>query len=173
MPRLSFTLILGALLGSAHAADFSIEDESLRPVPAAVARALRVQIRGTDYKECAMGKFVGAAVDLTGDGREDGWIAKTADGCAWGAASAKIWVLKKERNAYRMVLYYGGQGVTLQKSKTNSLRDLVIASGTAGHYGETAFKFDGRQYKEFKSCAIDLQDPVENKRHPDGTCHAS
>lgn len=173
MTRLSFTLILGAMLSSGHAADFSIEDESLRPVPAAVARALRVQIRGTDYKECARGKFIGALADLTGNGRNDGWIAKTADGCAWGAATAKIWILKKEQNEYRVVLYYGGQGVILQNSKTNGLRDLVIGSGTTGHYGETAFKFNGRQYKKSKSCAIDLQDPEESRRHPDGMCHVN
>lgn len=152
---------------------FGIEDENLRPVPAAVATALREHVRKTDYRECAQGDFVGSAVDLEGRGRKIDWIAKTADGCAWGAATAKIWVLKNDNVRYRVVLDSGGQVIVLLNSKTNGLRDLTMPSGTAGHYSDALLKFDGVQYKIFKSCAIDLQGTEEIKRHPDGRCHVN
>lgn len=145
----------------------------MRPVPPAIATALREDIRRTEYKECAEGEFVGSAVDLEGHNRRLDWIAKTADGCAWGAATAKIWVLKNDRSRYRIVLDSGGQGVVLLNSKTNGLRDLTMPGGAAGHYSDTLLKFDGRQYEVKRSCAIDLQDHEEIKRHPDGRCHLS
>lgn len=155
-----------------HAMDgFGIEDETLRKVPPAVASALRAHVRQTDYKNCAKGDFVGSAVDLDGDGHKLDWIAKTADGCAWGAATAKIWILKKYENRYRVVLDTGGQAIFLLSSKTDGLRDFTMPSGTAGHYSDALLKFDGSRYKIFKSCAIDLQNTDEIKKHPDGRCH--
>ncbi|WP_395399177.1 hypothetical protein ACHMW6_19800 [Pseudoduganella sp. UC29_106] len=151
--------------------DFGIEDINLRAVPRAVSKALSEHVRRTDYKECAQGKFVGTAVDLVGFGQKGDWIVKTADGCAWGAATAKIWVLKRENAGYRVVLDSGGQGVILLKSEANGLRDLRMPSGTAGHYSDAWLKFDGWRYKVHRSCAIDLQDAEELKVHPDGQCH--
>lgn len=169
---LSIAASLCVAASVAQAADaFGIEDDALRPVPAAAASALRAHVASTDYKDCAAGDFAGMSVNLAGRGRGDDWIAKTADGCAWGTATAKIWIVRKERGAYRLVLDYGGQGVVLRKATTNGLRDLTVFSGTAGHYAEAVFKFDGRSYQQFKSCAIDLQDPNERQRHPDGRCH--
>jgi hypothetical protein len=166
------SLLVSTALHPAHAKDdFGIEDENLRRVPPAVASALRAHVRQTDYKDCAQGEFVGSAVDLNGSGRKLDWIAKTANGCAWGAATAKIWILKNEKNHYRVVLDNGGQAVVLSNSKTNGLRDLSMPSGTAGHYSDSLLKFDGSRYKVFKSCAIDLQDAEEVKRHPDRQCH--
>lgn len=165
---------MSAALHPVHAEDgFGIEDDNLRPVPSAVAAALRMHLRNTDYKECANGKFIGSAVDLKGSARKLDWIAKTANGCAWGAATAKIWILKRDRARYRVVLDDGGQGVVLLNTKTNGLRDLRMPSGTAGHYSDAILKFDGRRYKVFRSCVIDLQDPEENRRHPDGQCHVN
>ena len=168
------SLVVCNALHQVHADDgFGIEDENLRAVPPAVATALRVHVRKTDYKDCAQGEFVGSAVDLEGSGRKLDWIAKTADGCAWGAATAKIWILKNEKTHYRVVLDDGGQGVVLSNSKTNGLRDLTMPSDTAGHYSDALIKFDGVRYKIFKSCAIDLQDTEEIKKHPDGQCHVN
>lgn len=151
--------------------DFGIEDDNLRRVPPAVASALRAHLRKTDYKDCAQGEFVGSSVDLDGGGHKLDWIAKTADGCAWGAATAKIWILKKYENRYRVVLDTGGQVVFMLNSKTNGLRDFTMPSGTAGHYSDALLKFDGLRYKVFKSCAIDLQNNDDIKKHPDGRCH--
>lgn len=125
---------------------------------------------GGEYRDCAKGKFVGSAVDLAGSGRKQDWIAKTADGCAWGVANAKIWVLKHDRTRYRVVLYYGGQAVVFLNAKTHGLHDLTMPSGTAGHYSDTLFKFDGVRYSVFRSFAIDLGNPEEIKQHPNYRC---
>jgi hypothetical protein len=153
--------------GSANASDFNIEDDTLLPLPPTALTAVRAHAMTTDYHECAAGEFIGAAVDLAGEGRKLDWVAKTADGCAWGASSAVIWVLRHEGATYRVVLYNGGQVVSLTDKKSNTLRDLEIASFTAGHYSETYFKFDGKRYKEFKSRNVNFQDPDECKRNPD------
>lgn len=173
-PILLATVAVCVALPRAHAEDtFGIEDENLRPVPAPVAAVLRTYLKNTDYEECATGKFKGVPVDLAGRGQESDWIAMTADGCAWGAATAKIWVLKRTKTAYRLVLDDAGQDVLLLKSKTNGHRDLRTASGTAGHYSEAVLRYDGQRYKLFKSCAIDLNDPMVDKLHPDGQCHVN
>lgn len=174
LPRVAASLVVCAALHPVHAEDgFGIEDDKLRPVPPAVARALRAHVSKTDYKDCAQGKFVGSTVDLKGRGRELDWIAKTADGCAWGAATARIWILKNEKTHYRVVLDDAGQGVVLLNSKTNGLRNLTMPSGTAGHYSDALLKFDGLRYAVFRSCAIDLQNTEEIRRHPDGQCHVN
>ena len=171
-PILAATVAVCAALQPACAEDsFGIEDENLRSVPASAAAVLRSHLMNTVYRECATGKFIGVRLALAGTGQESDWIAKTADGCAWGAATAKIWVLKKGKSGFQLVLDDGGQVVLLLKSKTNGLRDLKMASGTTGHYSESLLRFDGRQYKVFKSCEINLQDPNVSKSHPDGQCH--
>ncbi|MYN30288.1 hypothetical protein [Duganella levis] len=178
MTKLSYlSLIVMSFLVStafhqAHANDdFGIEDENLFAVPPAVATVLRAYVRQTDYKDCAQGEFIGIAVDLQGSGRKLDWIAKTANGCAWGVATAKIWILKNEKGRYRVVLDIGGQAVILSNSMTHGLRDITMPSGTAGHYSDTLLKFDGSSYKIFKSCSIDLQNPEVIKKHPDSQCH--
>ncbi len=174
LPLVAASLVVCSALHPVHAEDsFGIEDNKLRPVPAAVARALRAHVRKTDYKECAQGNFVGSTVDLEGGGQKLDWIAKTADGCAWGVSTAKIWILRNEKTHYRVVLDSGGQGVVLLNSKTNGLRDLEMPSGTAGYYSDALLKFDGFRYEVLRSCTINWQDVEEIKRHPDGQCHVN
>lgn len=151
----------------AYAQEFNIESELLSALPVAALSAVRAHTKTTDYGECAAGGFVGVAIDLAGNGRKVDWVAKTADGCAWGAATAVIWVLKQEGTSYRVVLYSGGQSLGLNGPKSHALRDLEITSGTAGHYAETYFKFDGKLYQEFESRFVNLQDPADCKRNPD------
>lgn len=171
-PLVAVSLSVCAVLQPVHAQDgFGIEDDNLQPVPPAVATALRAHVRNTDYKECADGEFVGSAVDLSGTGKKLDWIAKTADGCAWGANTAKIWILRNEQMRYRVVLDAGGQGVVLLNAKTKGLRDLNMPSGAAGHYSDSLLKFDGRRYKVSKSCAIVLGSAGESAKHQDGQCH--
>jgi hypothetical protein len=174
LPLVAASIAVSIAFHPVHAEDgFGIEDANLRVVPPTVAMALRAHLEKTDYKDCAQGEFVGSAVDLGGSGLKLDWIAKTADGCAWGAATAKIWILKNEKTYYRVVLDDGGQGVVLSNAKTNGLRDLTMPSGTAGHYSDALLKFDGIQYKVFKSCVIDLEDTEEIKKYPDGQCHVN
>jgi hypothetical protein len=160
-----------SFVGSIHAEDFEpvfgSEDEAQRPLPLGALAAVRAHAKTTEYGDCAAGKFVGSAVDLTGHGQPNDWIAKTADGCAWGASSVAIWVLKREPNGYRVVLFSGGQTVSLNRAKASAVRDLQIVSQTAGHYSQTTYKFDGKSYREAKSRSVDLSDPVDCKRNRD------
>jgi hypothetical protein len=155
------------LMRAACAQEFNIENDNLSTLPPAALTAVRAHTKTTHYSECAAGNFVGAAVDLTGHGKKMDWVAKTANGCAWGAATAAIWVLRHEGSSYQVVLYSGGQVLSLKAAKSHTLRDLEISSGTAGHYAEAYFKFDGTRYQKFKSREVNLQDPTDCKRNPD------
>jgi hypothetical protein len=161
----------GAFVGPLHAEDFKpvfgSEGGTHRPLPPDALSAVRAHAGTTEYSDCAAGGFVGSAVDLTGHGRPDDWIAETADGCAWGAASVAIWVLKREANGYRVVLFSGGQTVSLNEARAGAVRDLQIVSQTAGHYAQTTYRFDGKAYREAKSRAVDFSDPADCRRNRD------
>jgi hypothetical protein len=153
--------------GYAGADGFGAEDENLQPLPTAALKAIRMHALTTDYRECATGEFVGSSVDLTGSGHKTDWVAKTADSCAWGASSVVIWVLKREGAGYRVVLFNGGQALMLMDTKSHALRNLEIVAATAGHYSKSYFRFDGKEYRTFKSREVNLQDPVECRRNRD------
>jgi hypothetical protein len=146
---------------------FGSEDGTRRPLPPGALSAVRAHAKTTEYSDCAAGKFVGTAVDLTGRGRPNDWIATTADGCAWGAASVAIWVLRQEPNGFRVVLFSGGQMVSLSKARADQVRDLQIVTQTAGHYSQTTYKFNGKTYREAKSRSVDFSDPADCKRNRD------
>lgn len=161
----------GAFTGPLHAEDFKpvfdSEDETQRPLPADALSAVRAHAKTTQYSDCAAGGFIGSAVDLAGRGKSNDWIARTADGCAWGAASVAIWVLKREPAGFRVVLFSGGQMVSLNRAREGEVADLQIVSQTAGHYSQTTYKFDGKTYREAKSRSVDLSDPADCKRNKD------
>jgi hypothetical protein len=162
-----FSSFIGPLHAENFEPVFGSEDETQRPLPPDALSAVRAHAKTTEYRDCAAGKFVGSAVDLTGHGQSNDWIAKTADGCAWGAASVAIWVLKRESNGYRVVLFSGGQVVSLNRARAGEVRDLQIVSRTAGHYSQATYKFDGRIYGEAKSRSVDFSDPADCKRNRD------
>jgi hypothetical protein len=165
--RVKLGIVLFALYGCPNAAEFNIEDEALVALPAEALASVRAHVATTDYNECAPGQFIGMAMDLSGTGRSGDWIAKTADGCGWGAASAKIWVLHRDGKSFRVVLDSGGQVLSLRKTRSHGLRDAVIESITAGHYAETVFTFNGKKYTQSSSRAVNLQDPAECKKNSD------
>jgi hypothetical protein len=164
-----------SLVGSLHAEDFKpvfgSEDDTMPHLPPDALAAVRAHARTTEYKDCADGDFVGSAVDLSGHGQARDWIAKTADGCAWGASSVTIWVLKREPTGYRVVLFSGGQTVGLRRAPTGASPELEIVSATAGSYAQTIYKFNGKVYKESASRFVDLTDPAACKRNRDVCGH--
>lgn len=165
------TIGFSSFVGPLHAEDFKpvfgSEDEALRPLPPDALSAVRAHAKTTEYSDCAEGMFVGSPVDLSGHGQPNDWIAKTADGCAWGAASVAIWVLKRGPDGYRVVLFSGGQMVSLNRPQAGKVPDLQIVSQTAGHYSQTTYKFDGKTYIEAKSRSVDFSDPADCKRNRD------
>jgi hypothetical protein len=165
------TIGFGFFTGPLHAENFKpvfgSEDETQLPLPPDALSAVRAHAKTTQYSDCAAGGFIGSAVDLTGYGKPNDWIAKTVDGCGWGASSVAIWVLKRETTGYRVVLFSGGQMVSLSRARAGEVPDLQIVSQTAGYYSQTTYKFDGKTYQEAKSRSVDLSDPADCKRNRD------
>ncbi|MFZ6745243.1 hypothetical protein ACO0LC_18620 [Undibacterium sp. JH2W] len=158
---------MSCLVNPAFSQEFNIEDDSLSTLPPAALTAVRAHAKTTDYRDCADGGFIGTAIALAGGTQKLDWVAKTADGCAWGAATAAIWVLKHEGNAYRVVLYSGGQALNLKGKKSHMLKNLEITSATAGHYSAANYQYDGKRYQQFKARYVDLSDPRVCKKNPD------
>lgn len=159
---------LSALLSSAAlAADFAAEDPKLRPLPLDAATVIQAHQSFSDYKGGGCNKLVGSPVDLTGTGKRTDWVATTANGCGWGAATAPIWVLHWNATSYMIVLDSAGYDLTLGKGKLNGLRHLAIAAGTAGWYSQVLLKYDGSKYIETRSRHVILSDPEDCRRNRD------
>jgi hypothetical protein len=148
-----------------YASDFNIEDTDLAPLPTGALRAIQENLKTpSDFATC---RFVGRLVDLDGDGKRTDWVATTADGCNWGAATAHIWILEGNAERYRLVLSSGGADLTIGKAKKDGLRHIAISSGTAGHYGVTLFKFNGSKYLEARSRFVDLSNSEDCRKNRD------
>jgi hypothetical protein len=97
------TVGFSSFIGPLHAEDFEpvfgSEDETQRPLPPEALSAVRVHVKTTQYSDCAAGQFVGSAVNLTGRGQSNDWIAKTEDGCAWGLRRWRYGFLSESRTA--------------------------------------------------------------------------
>lgn len=85
--------------GPLHAEGFEpvcvSEGDTLRPLAPNALSAVRTHVRTTHYRDCEADGYMGSAVGLAGHVQPNHWIAKTAVGCAWGAASVVIWVLMR------------------------------------------------------------------------------
>ena len=143
--------LIGAVLllcGSAHAADFAVEDDSLVRVPAqvaqSIARAQQEPIIGFDKKPC---RFVGKAFDLQDSGSAADWVVTTTDACSWAASAAPVWVLRKTSGGYNMVLSFVTYDLTIGKASQNGMRNLATARGTAARTEYQLWKFDGTEYR--------------------------
>lgn len=162
-------IILGwlVLLTTVLADDFNIEDDKLLPIPTEATSAIQADKSFSDYKHEGCNHLVGTSVDLSGAGNQTDWIATTAKGCAWGAASGPIWVLHSSSGIYKVVLASGGHNLTLGKSKQNGLRHLAISSGTAGWYSESLLKFDGEKYIVTRTRDVNFGDPDDCQKNKD------
>jgi hypothetical protein len=153
------------IASDAYASDFNIESTDLIPLSTGALRSIKADLRDpSDFATC---RFVGRLVDLDGDGKQTDWVATTADGCDWGAAAASIWVLAGNAETYRLVLSAGGADLTIGKAKKDGLRHISISSGTAGHYEETLFKFNGSKYIKSRSRFVDLSNPEDCRKNRD------
>ena len=149
------------------AADFAAEDPALLPAPKDVATVVHADPSFSEFKSGGCLKLVGSKVDLSGDGRSTDWVVTTADGCAWGAATAPIWVLRRHSTGYSVVLSSGGSDLTVGKGKQNGLKHLAIAAGTAGWYSEVLLKYDGTKYVKARSRQVDLSNPEDCRKNKD------
>lgn len=162
-------VILGWLIlqTTVLAEDFNIEDDKLQPLPAEASSAIQADKSFSEYKHEGCSRLVGISVDIDGTGNPTGWIATTADGCAWGAATGPIWVLQRQSAIYTVVLASGGHNLTIGKAKQNGLRHLAISAGTAGWYSESLLKFDGSKYVVTRTRHVNLSDPDDCQKNKD------
>ena len=162
-------IILGSLAfqTTVLAGDFNIEDNQLQPVSIEASSAIQADKSFSEYKHEGCNQLVGIAVDLDGTGKQAGWVATTANGCAWGASAGPIWVLYRQTMNYTVVLATGGHNLTIGKAKQNGLRHLAISSGSAGWYSESLLKFDGSKYVVTKSREVNLGDPDACRKNKD------
>lgn len=168
MKTLVWFVICGVISQStAFAEDFNIEDDQLRPLPDEVSVVIRSDKSFSDFKREGCSRLVGVSVALDETKKTTGWIATTADGCAWGAATGPIWVLYRRAKSCELVLSTGGHDLTMRKSLHGGLKDLLITSGTAGWYSESRMKFDGSRYVVARTRSVNLGDPEDCRRNKD------
>jgi hypothetical protein len=162
-------LLLVALVlhANANGADvLNYEDaRNLKALPAPAVSAIRKNLGSSSYGNCS--GFVGKAVDLSGQRKRSDWIAITADGCAWGAATAVMWVLRRQPGGYKIVLTSGGHELSIGTRKRNGLRNIDVISGTVDRYSETHYGFDGSKYVEMGTRVVNLLDPEDCRRNRD------
>jgi hypothetical protein len=127
----------------AVAEDFYIEEELLAAVPEQVARAIRNDSSAAEYQDC---KFIGKRVELSAKWKLNGYVATTANGCAWAAASGPIWVVSLANTGPELILSGQGYSLTLGKQSSVGLRNIATSAGTAGWYSEDLWKFGGKHY---------------------------
>lgn len=110
----------------------------------------------TDYQGNVC-EFIGKAVALSADNPETvDWIATTKNACSWAASAAPIWVLRRERSGYRVVLSYVSYDLTLGSGSQKGLRHIATARATAARVETQLWKFDGRTYKLARMHVQDL-----------------
>lgn len=149
----------------AKGSDFYIEDPALTPLPAAVERAIRTQSssQNTEMTSC---NFVGKAVRLSEiETTPSDFIATTGNptsenNCGWGATAATVWVVKKNKDAYTVVLsddaaYWVG---LIRKNKNHGLYDIKTSRGTAGECEIQFWAYTGRRYQKTRFYSFGADD---------------
>ena len=149
------------------AVDFVAEDPALLPIPKDAAAAVHGDPSFSDFRSSGCEKLVGKPIDLSGSGGSSDWVATTADGCAWGAATAPIWVIRRNSTGYALVLKSAGADLTVGKTARHGLRHLAVAAGTAGWYSEVLLKYDGTKYVEARSRYVDLSNADDCRKNRD------
>lgn len=123
---------------------FTIEDDDISAVPQNAEIVIRQsEAKDNDLQKC---EFVGKAIDLDGDGQATDLIVTIADASGWDAALGPIWVLRKSRDSFEIVLSDGGHSVTIGKAKHKGLYDLTISAESAGWSRQSIWKFNGKRY---------------------------
>lgn len=132
-----------------HAATFVVEEDALGPIPQSAVAAISRTQGGipTDYQGQAC-EFTGKAVALSAESSESiDWIATTKNACAWAASAAPIWVIRRDKIGYKVLLFHVTYDLTLGTGSQNGLRHIATARATAARVETQLWKFDGQTYK--------------------------
>lgn len=158
-----FTLVVST---GVLAEELTVEDTDLRRIPPA-ATAILAHPSYSDFRRSGCKVIVGKPVRLENRALGRGWIATTAGGCGWAAASAPIWIVHDNGKGPRIILHEHGYSVTIGKSTQNGLKHIAISAGTAGWYSEQLLKYDGTKYVVARSRDVDLSNPADCRRNKD------
>lgn len=133
----------------AHGATFGVEDDALVPIPRPAISAIgRTSVGIPTNNEDRPCEFVGKAVALSSEGSEpEDWIATTKNACSWAASAAPIWVLRRQGDEYKVVLFHVTYDLTLGSGTQNGLRHIATARATAARTESQLWKFNGEEYK--------------------------
>jgi hypothetical protein len=132
---------------SCVATDFSVEDDDLANLPAPAEEIIRKDASFIDFRDCSL---VGKSINLASDGERPSFIATTASGCAWAAASGPIWVVTSEQNGFHLILFSNGYSAKVGHT-AQGMRDISIYTGTASWQSSENWEFGGNKYVKVKS----------------------
>lgn len=135
--------VLCFLSAPAMAADFFAKDKSLTALPAHVDGVVRAHWTFAGYQDC---EVVGKTINLAEPGETEGYVATTADECAWLSASAPIWVVERVDGALQMVASDTGYSLTMGEQSKNGLRHILLSTYLAGSFFESFWEFNGLRY---------------------------
>jgi hypothetical protein len=67
--------------------------------------------------------------------------------CLIGANTAHMWVLRKTKTGFQVVLSEIGLGMNVLSTRTRGLRDIRVGAAVGGYDDEIEYKFDGKSYQ--------------------------
>lgn len=130
------------------ATDFSIEDDGLSNLPKQVEEIIRKDASFSDFRDCSL---VGKSINLASSGAHPSFIATTASGCAWAAASGPIWVVTPEQGGFNLILFSYGYSAKIGQAIHQGMREISISTGTANWQTSENWQFGGTKYVKVKS----------------------
>src|SRR5437868_7064270 len=109
---LAFIVSVAAV--SAFGATFTLEDDTLVSPPELVASAV-ARLTKSEYvdRRGVPCRFVGRPVALEPSGPAVDWVLTTAEACSWAASAAPVWVVRRVRDTYQVVLSYVTYDLTI------------------------------------------------------------
>jgi len=95
-------------------------------------------------------------VDLDGDGKSEVIIQAAGDTTCSPTGNCSIWVLRRSKNRYQIILDEDAQTFTVQSESSHGFRDLLLTRhGSAFASDGELFRFDGQRYRLFKSFEVE------------------
>lgn len=155
--RWSIATILVAATACARAAELTSWESEPEALPeeavAAIRRFAGYTFMDSDDTPC---KFVGTRIALVvGSSRLEDWFV-TAPFCSFtrAAGAETMWILRRTKRGYRVVLEDVTVSVTLGKSGRNGLRHIATARNYSSNWYVHLWKYDGRMYRVTRSGAV-------------------
>jgi hypothetical protein len=141
-----------------------------RSVPAAVRPKILAQVlkdfpsliecfeaEGQTRKEEYLANISIQEIDLNRDGRPEIFV-EPSGGCDCGARNCPLWIYRQTTSGYSLFFESNGMGIGVEKTPTHGYLDILIESaGTAFTRFLTFYKFDGKEYREYKTDFINTE----------------